>query len=111
MMVFRNRLLNPSSLSEKLEVTSINVIRSFKSIVPMLVAINKCDKYMDQVPAVKRQLLDHGIEVEDIGGDVQVIPISATTVPTNVNFFYDQLNFFSKVKTPLIITYLLFILV
>ncbi|RKP20907.1 hypothetical protein ROZALSC1DRAFT_27639 [Rozella allomycis CSF55] len=47
--------------------------------VPMIVAINKCDKFMKEVKKVKDQLLANGIELEEVGGDVQCIPISAVT--------------------------------
>ncbi|KAI0223177.1 Translation initiation factor IF-2, mitochondrial [Lamellibrachia satsuma] len=45
--------------------------------VPIIVALNKVDKAPDNVERVKKSLLQHGIQLEDFGGDVQAIPISA----------------------------------
>lgn len=43
-----------------------------------IVAINKIDKCtVDQIERVKRDLIKYGIQVEDMGGDVQCVPISA----------------------------------
>lgn len=47
--------------------------------VPMIVAINKVDLDPDRVGKVKDDLANNGIEIEDYGGDVQVIPVSAKT--------------------------------
>ncbi|KAJ1680154.1 translation initiation factor IF-2 [Spiromyces aspiralis] len=45
--------------------------------VPIIVAINKCDKPDSNPDKVKEGLLQHGIQVEDLGGDVQSVEISA----------------------------------
>ncbi|XP_031562547.1 translation initiation factor IF-2, mitochondrial-like, partial [Actinia tenebrosa] len=45
--------------------------------VPIIVAINKTDKPKKNVDLLKRQLLSHGIQLEEYGGDVQVVEISA----------------------------------
>ncbi|GFS35256.1 translation initiation factor IF-2, mitochondrial [Nephila pilipes] len=45
--------------------------------VPIIVAINKIDKPTVNVDKVKQDLLNVGIQVEDLGGEVQAIPISA----------------------------------
>src|SRR5204862_296330 len=46
--------------------------------VPIIVAINKIDKADSaRIDVVKRQLNQHGITVEDWGGDVICVPISA----------------------------------
>ncbi|KAL3873915.1 hypothetical protein ACJMK2_036992 [Sinanodonta woodiana] len=45
--------------------------------VPIIVAINKIDKREADLEATKRMLLAQNIVLEDFGGDVQAIPISA----------------------------------
>ena len=47
--------------------------------VPILVAINKIDRPNANVDRVKQQLADRGLLVEDWGGDVIAVPISALT--------------------------------
>lgn len=45
--------------------------------VPIIVAINKIDKADCHIESVKHGLLNCGLQVEDLGGEVQAIPISA----------------------------------
>jgi translation initiation factor IF-2 len=45
--------------------------------VPMIVAINKIDKPEANAQRVREQLLQHEIVVEDLGGDVQDVQVSA----------------------------------
>ncbi len=46
--------------------------------VPIVVAINKIDKPDANPDQVKQELLSHDIVLEDFGGDVQGVPVSAT---------------------------------
>lgn len=49
--------------------------------VPMIVAINKIDvdNTRNRIDMVKQDLAKHGVELEDYGGDVQVVTISGKT--------------------------------
>ena len=47
--------------------------------VPMIVAINKMDKPGANPDRVKKDLADHGVLVEDWGGEVISVPVSAKT--------------------------------
>ncbi|MBE3111383.1 MAG: translation initiation factor IF-2, partial [Acidobacteria bacterium] len=47
--------------------------------VPIIVAITKCDKEDARIDHVKSDLSNHGVEIEDYGGDVQVVPVSGRT--------------------------------
>jgi translation initiation factor IF-2 len=47
--------------------------------VPLLVAINKIDRDDANPDRVKQQLAEHGVVVEDFGGDVVSVPVSAKT--------------------------------
>jgi len=47
--------------------------------VPIIVAINKIDKEDARVDQVKADLARHGVEIEDFGGDVQVVCVSGKT--------------------------------
>lgn len=46
----------------------------------MVVAINKCDKHNADVKKSKADLLAQGIHLEEYGGDVQAVCISALQV-------------------------------
>ncbi len=56
-------------------IEAINHIRAAQ--VPMVVAINKIDKPGANPERVKSQLAELGIVVEDYGGDIMAVPISA----------------------------------
>ncbi|MGP7796508.1 translation initiation factor IF-2 [Sphingomonas sp. CLY1604] len=45
--------------------------------VPMIVAINKIDKYEANAQRVRERLLEHEVVVEEMGGDVQDVEVSA----------------------------------
>ncbi len=47
--------------------------------VPIIVAINKIDKPSANPEKIKQQLTEHGLLVEDWGGDVIAVPVSAKT--------------------------------
>ncbi|KAI0206609.1 hypothetical protein F4808DRAFT_404697 [Astrocystis sublimbata] len=47
--------------------------------VPIIVAINKIDKDGARIDAVKADLSSSGVEIEDFGGDVQVVCVSGKT--------------------------------
>ncbi|WP_374302289.1 translation initiation factor IF-2 [Ferrovibrio sp.] len=47
--------------------------------VPIVVAINKCDKPQANPQKVRQELLNHEVVVEQMGGDVQSIEVSAKT--------------------------------
>lgn len=47
--------------------------------VPIIVAVNKIDKEEANVERVKQDLARHGVEIEDFGGDTQVVPVSGKT--------------------------------
>jgi translation initiation factor IF-2 len=57
-------------------VEAINHAKAAK--VPMIVAINKIDKPDARPERVRTELLQHGIQVESLGGDVIDVEISAT---------------------------------
>jgi len=59
---------------------TIEAIRHAKAAgVPIVVAINKCDLPAANPARVKQELLQHDIQVEDMGGEVLSVEISAKT--------------------------------
>ncbi len=58
-------------------IEAINHARAAK--VPMIVAINKCDKPAADPNKVRTELLQHEVVVEAMSGDVQDVEVSATT--------------------------------
>ncbi len=58
-------------------VEAINHAKAAK--VPMIVAINKCDKPSANPQKVRTDLLNHEVVVEEMGGDVQTVEVSALT--------------------------------
>lgn len=45
--------------------------------VPVVVAINKCDKENIDLDRIKNELMEAGLDLEDNGGDVQCVAVSA----------------------------------
>ncbi|KAL3426410.1 translation initiation factor IF-2 [Phlyctema vagabunda] len=58
-------------------IEAINHAKAAK--VPVIVAINKIDKEDSNIEKVKQDLSRHGVEIEDYGGDTQVICVSGKT--------------------------------
>jgi len=58
-------------------VEAINHAKAAK--VPIIVAINKCDKQESDPKRVKTDLLNYEIISEDMGGEIQVVEVSALT--------------------------------
>ncbi|MDE1901903.1 MAG: translation initiation factor IF-2 [Alphaproteobacteria bacterium] len=59
---------------------TVEAIRHAKAAnVPMVVAVNKCDLPAANPSRVRQELLQHDIQVEDMGGDVLSVDISAKT--------------------------------
>jgi len=59
---------------------TIEALRHAKAAgVPMIVAINKCDRPAADPGRVRTQLLQHEVVVEQMGGDVQDVEVSAVT--------------------------------
>lgn len=59
---------------------TVEAIRHAKAAnVPMIVAINKCDLPAANPSRVRQELLQHDIQVEEMGGDVLSVEISAKT--------------------------------
>ncbi|EPE26719.1 P-loop containing nucleoside triphosphate hydrolase [Glarea lozoyensis ATCC 20868] len=58
-------------------VEAINHAKAAK--VPIIVAVNKIDKEDSDVEKVKQDLARHGVDVEDYGGDTQVVCVSGKT--------------------------------
>jgi len=46
-------------------------------LVPLIVAVNKIDRPEADIERTKKMLLQHGIQLEEFGGDVQCVEISA----------------------------------
>ncbi|XP_001600208.1 translation initiation factor IF-2, mitochondrial [Nasonia vitripennis] len=67
-------------------VQSINMAKNAN--VPIVVAVNKIDKPNANIKRTHQMLAEHGIHVEDLGGDVQSVNISALQ-GTNLNQLMD----------------------
>jgi translation initiation factor IF-2 len=59
---------------------TIEAIKHAKSSkVPIIVAVNKMDKQEANIDRVKQDLARHEVEIEDFGGDTQIVPVSGKT--------------------------------
>jgi len=59
---------------------TLEAIRHAKAAkVPIIVAVNKVDKPEANIERVKQDLSRHDVDIEDYGGDVQVVPVSGKT--------------------------------
>src|SRR5437016_8333624 len=47
--------------------------------VPIVVALNKIDRPDANTDQVKAQLAEHGVTIEEYGGDTPLVPVSAKT--------------------------------
>src|SRR5438094_7656505 len=64
--------------------------------VPMIVAINKIDKPEAKPQKVREELLQHEVIVEDMGGDVQDVEVSATK-KTNLDKLLEAVELQSEI--------------
>jgi translation initiation factor IF-2 len=64
--------------------------------VPIIVAINKCDRAEANPARVKQALLEHQLVVEDFGGDVLSVEVSATK-RTNLDKLLDAIGLQAEV--------------
>lgn len=65
--------------------------------VPIIVAINKIDKPAANVDRVKQELSDQGLLVEDWGGDVISVPVSARQ-KTNIDTLLEMILLVAEVE-------------
>ena len=65
---------------DSVKAQTIEAIKHAQSAkVPIIVAVNKVDKEDARPEQVKQDLARHGIEIEDFGGDTQVVCVSGKT--------------------------------
>jgi translation initiation factor IF-2 len=60
--------------------TAESISHAQKAGVPLVVAINKCDKYMQNIEKIKQSLMAYQVIPEEFGGETPCIPISGLTV-------------------------------
>ncbi|HEY5475269.1 MAG TPA: translation initiation factor IF-2 [Tepidiformaceae bacterium] len=65
--------------------------------VPIIIAINKCDLPGANPDRVKQQLTEHNIVVEDFGGDVVAVPVSATK-GTGIDELLEAINLVAEIS-------------
>ena len=64
--------------------------------VPMIVAINKIDRAEANPDRVKQQLTEHNVVVEDFGGDVIAVPVSAAK-GTGIDALLETINLVAEI--------------
>ena len=65
---------------DSVKLQTVEAIRHAQAAkVPMIVAINKIDKEDSNAERVKQDLARYGVEIEDFGGDTQVVCVSGKT--------------------------------
>tara|TARA_B110000438_G_scaffold147528_1_gene142106 strand:+ start:2070 stop:3857 length:1788 start_codon:yes stop_codon:yes gene_type:complete len=76
-------------------IESINHAKNAK--VPMIVAINKCDLEGSDIDRIKSQLTEHEIIVEDYGGDVLAVQVSALK-REGIDTLLDSISLLSEIN-------------
>jgi len=76
-------------------IESINHAKNAK--VPMIVAINKCDLEGSDIDKIKSQLTAHEIIVEDFGGDVLAVQVSALK-KEGIDTLLDSISLLSEIN-------------
>lgn len=76
-------------------IESINHAKNAK--VPMIVAINKCDLEGSDIERIKSQLTEHEIVVEDYGGDVLTVQVSALK-RDGIDTLLDSISLLSEIN-------------
>lgn len=67
-------------------------INVFWSAVPIIVAVNKCDKPQVDPQRVKEELVGHDVICEEFGGEIQAIHVSALKVVVQSNIYAMSLD-------------------
>lgn len=65
--------------------------------VPMIVAINKMDLPGANPDRIKQQLTEHNVVVEDFGGDIVTVPVSATR-GTGIDDLLESINLVAEIS-------------
>ncbi|KAA0239927.1 MAG: translation initiation factor IF-2 [Chloroflexi bacterium CFX7] len=65
--------------------------------VPMIVAINKIDLPGANPDRIKQQLTEHNVVVEDYGGDIVTVPVSATK-GTGIDDLLESINLVAEIS-------------
>ena len=74
-----------------MEQTKESIRFANEAKVPIIVAINKCDKPEADIPGTKKSLWAQGIALEEFGGEVQSVCISALQVGSTGQWWLEWL--------------------